>query len=98
MLLDPYTESAADAVTTYAALVVLQDGDAEKAIYRLEQKLNGCLIGLSTLDQMKDGEEKEKLQRLLGKIRAYREKYPYSSENESIDKAVNKALSYGITN
>ena len=90
--------SAGEATTTYATLALLQNGETERAMSLLEGNLNSSLIVFSSLDQMKDGEEKEKIKRMLSRIRAYRDQHPYSSENESIEKAVNKALSYGIEN
>lgn len=87
----PYLASAAQVTHAYAALFTLRKGDTETTASRLESSLNSGLLGLTTMEQMRDCTPKTQIKHLLGQIKTYRQEYPFS-ENQIIDDAVAKVL------
>ena len=90
---EPYLSSAAQVTHAYGALLTLRKGETEATVIQLESSLNSGLIGLTTIEDMRDGNPKTQILQLLGKIKAYRKEYPFS-QNEIIDDAIAKVLAF----
>ena len=88
---EPYLSSAAQVTHAYGALFTLRKGDTETTIMRLESSLNSGLLGLTTMEHMRDCAQKAQIMRLVGQVKSYRKEYPYS-ENQIIDDAVSKVF------
>lgn len=83
------SSAAAGIATSTSALESLRIGEKEKAASVLESVLDGHALSLALLS---GNENRNDVNRVLAKARAYRNAHPRSSGNPDVDAAVNAAL------